>query len=85
MAIEQSMWHVNDVIAYDLMREASNSVQARLIDLARHGDAAAAGEVADVRHATLAVDGYDRAAVDGQTRQLQQRETELAQAATDGR
>jgi hypothetical protein len=83
MAVEQSLWHVNDVVAYDLMRETANSVQARLIDLARNGDMAAARELAEVRRATLAVDGYDRAAVDAYMQHLRQRDTELAQAAHD--
>jgi hypothetical protein len=84
MAAEQSMWHVNDVVAYDLMREASTTVQARLIELACVGDTTATDELVDIRRTTLAVDGYDRAAVDAYTRQLQQRDSELARSAADG-
>jgi hypothetical protein len=84
MAAEQSSWHVNDVVAYDLMRELSSTVQSRLVENGRRGDAAARGELLEVRGATLAVDGYDRAAVDAYTQQLQRRDAELAQAAADG-
>lgn len=83
MVAEQSMWHVNDVVAYDLMRELSSSVQARLLDLVRQGDPSAADSLSEVRDATLAVDGYDRAAVDAYAQQLQQHDTELAQSAAD--
>lgn len=81
MAVEQSMWRVNDIVAYDVMRELSSSVQARLIDRVRDGDEDARTEVLEVRRTTLAVDGYDRLAVEAFTKQLQGRETELAQAA----
>jgi hypothetical protein len=81
MAVEQSMWHVNDIVAYDVMRELSASLQARLIDHVRDGDESARTELLEVRSATLAIDGYDRSAVDAFTRQLQSRDTELAQAA----
>jgi len=81
MAVEQSMWRVNDIVAYDVMRELSASVQARLIDRVRHGDESARTELLEVRRITLAVDGYDRPAVDAFTQQIQARDTELAQAA----
>lgn len=84
MAAEQSSWHVNDVVAYDLMRELSSTIQSRLVESQRRGDAAAYAELLQVRSATLAIDGYDRAAVDGYTEQLQRRDAELAQAAADG-
>ena len=83
MVAEQSTWHVNDVVAYDLMRELSNSVQAHLLDLVRQGDPAAAGSLSEIRRATFAVDGYDRAAVDAYAHQLQQRDTELARSAAN--
>jgi len=82
MAVEQSMWHVNDIVAYDLMRELSASLQARLLERARHGDQSAQTEILNVRRTTSAVDGYDRPAVDSFTQRLQLRETELAQAAS---
>jgi hypothetical protein len=82
MAAPQSMWHVNDVVAYDVMREVSGSLQARLLERLRHGDASAQAELLEVRHTTIAVDGYDRAAVDSYTQQLQLRDAELARAAS---
>jgi hypothetical protein len=83
MVAEQSMWHVNDVVAYDLMRELSSSVQARLLVLVGQGDPIASDDLSKVRRATLAVDGYDRAAVDAYAQQLQERDAELAQSAAD--
>ncbi|MBG6055288.1 hypothetical protein IWX81_001699 [Salinibacterium sp. CAN_S4] len=82
MAAQQSMWHVNDVVAYDVMRELSGGLQARLLDLARDGDRSAHAELLEVRRTTTAVDGYDRAAVDSCTRQLRLRDAELALAAS---
>lgn len=85
MAARQSMWHVNDVVAYDVMRELSSSVQARLLDRIRAGDESARTELLEVRRTTRAVDGYDRSVVDAFTQQLQGRDTELAQAAPGDR
>lgn len=82
MAAEQSMWRVNDVVAYDVMRELAGSVQARLVERLRQGDGSARTELVDVRRATLAVDGYDRAAVDQYAQQLRLRDAELALAAS---
>jgi hypothetical protein len=81
MAVEQSMWRVNDIVAYDVMRELSGSLQARLVERVREGDVAAHDDLIGVRRATEAVDGYDRAAVDQYTRLLQLRDAELAVAA----
>lgn len=80
MAVEQSMWRVNDIVAYDVMRELSGSVQARLLERVRSGDDSARAEVLEVRRATLSVDGYDRAAVEAYTQQLQLRDTELVRS-----
>lgn len=82
MAAEQSTWRVNDIVAYDLMRELANSLQARLLERVRQGDEAAQAEMLDVRRSTNAVDGYDRAAVEMYTQQLQSRDAELAAAAS---
>lgn len=81
MAAEQSMWRVNDIVAYDVMRELSDSLQSRLLERVRKGDDSARTELLEVRRTTIAVDGYDRSAVDAFTQQLQGRDTELAQAA----
>jgi hypothetical protein len=80
MAAQQSMWHVNDIVAYDVMRELSSSVQARLLDRIRAGDDSARAELFEVRQGTLHLDGYDRASVDAYIQQLQQRDDELAGA-----
>lgn len=80
MAAQQSMWHVNDIVAYDVMRELSSSVQARLLDRVRGGDDSARTELTEVRDNTLHLDGYDRASVDAYTQQLQLRDAELAGA-----
>ena len=77
MAAEQSLWHVNDVVAYDAMRELASTVQARLIHLERQGDPAARAELIEVRRATLAVDDF--------TQQLTRRHMELDQAPAYGR
>lgn len=82
MAAAPFAWHVNDVVAYDLMREAATRVQALLID-ARSDSAAE--ELLQVRRATLAIDGFDRAAIDAHTKTLERREHQLVQAASDER
>ena len=80
MVAQQSMWRVNDIVAYDAMRELSGSVQARLVDRVRSGEDSARAELLEVRRTTLGIDGYDRAAVETYTQQLQLRDTELARA-----
>lgn len=80
MAVQDSMWRVNDIVAYDLMRELSSSLQARLVERVSQGDEPARAELLDVRRATCSIDGYDRAAVDLYAQQLQLREAELAVA-----
>jgi hypothetical protein len=85
MATEQSLWRVNDVVAYDVMRELASAVQSRLLELTSDGDESARAELIALRRATFAVDGYDRAAVETFTLRLQQRDTELASATADDR
>ena len=61
-----SAWRVNDVVAYDLMRASATRLTALLLALAdadRGTSNGATGEVAQLRHDVLTVDGYDRAAV----------------------
>jgi hypothetical protein len=72
------MWRVNDVVAYDVMRELSGSVQARLLDRIQRGDESARTDLQDVRLATTHLDGYDRVKVDAYTQQLGLRAVELA-------
>lgn len=83
MAVEQAMWHINDVVAYDAMRELSSSVQALLVDREREGDETARAELLELRRTTLTVDGYDRDAVDAFAKRLQARADDLARAAHD--
>ena len=56
MAVQQSRWRVNDIVAYDVMRELSGSVQARLLERVRSGDDSARAELLEVRRTTLGVD-----------------------------
>ena len=61
-----SPWRANDVVAYDLMREAAVNVFALLHTISRAGGPeadAARDELARLRRDVLAVDAYDRAAV----------------------
>lgn len=83
MVAQQSMWHINEVVAYDVMRELSSSVQARLLDRVRAGDDSAHAELLEVRHNTLHLDGYDRASVDIYAQQLQLRDADLARMDLD--
>lgn len=66
MPQKNSHWRVNDVVAYDRMREDTVNAFALLanaiqIDGQRADDARA--ELASVRDDVLSVDAYDRAAV----------------------
>ncbi|HRP99125.1 MAG TPA: hypothetical protein PK781_01545 [Terrimesophilobacter sp.] len=80
MTVEQAMWHINDVVAYDAMRELSSNVQALLLGRQRDGDPTAHVELLELRRTTLAVDGYDRAAVDAFAQQLRVRADDLTHA-----
>lgn len=84
MAAAASPWHVNDVVAYDAMRQLATTVQARLVEQERRGSGTARAELLEVRSATLAIDGYDRAAVDDYTQQLQRQAANLARTPADG-
>lgn len=78
-------WRVNDTVAYDVMRETAATLTAHLLRIARadgpDSDTARA-ELAEVRRAVLAVNGFDRAAVDAHTSQLLARIAQLSGAAT---
>lgn len=60
-----SPWRVNDVVAYDLMREAAARATALLTVAAQpeNSNADAQNERARLRREVLAVHAYDRAAV----------------------
>lgn len=73
-------WRPDDIVAYEEMRDLAVHLQTRLIATARqHGAGADAArqEAATVRRAILAVDGFDRKAVDAHTRTLALRLTAL--------
>lgn len=78
------MWHVDDVVAYDLMRALADRVQARHLALARSGHPTALAQVRDLRRAILSVDGFDRQAVDAFSTQLQSQERALTLSPSDG-
>lgn len=58
-----SAWRVNDVVAYDAMRESATTLTALLLGAAHHELDVAQADVAQLRGDVLAVDAYDRAAV----------------------
>lgn len=63
---EISGWRVNDVVAYDVMRESAAILTALLIDEANFGAASldsATAEIAHWRCAVETVDGFDRGEV----------------------
>lgn len=77
-----SPWRVNDVVRYDLMREAAARAMALLSAAAQSGesgdsDADARRELARLRREVLAVDAYDRAAVAAVAARIDQRTREL--------
>jgi len=81
MNTETPRWRVNDTVAYDVMRETATALQAQLLELARTDNDAAVettrAEAAAIRDDVFAVDGYDRAAIDAQTKRFTARLAEL--------
>lgn len=75
----RSAWRPDDIVAYEEMRDLAVAAQDILIARARRdvSQAAARTEAARLRHETLAIDGFDRKAVDEHTRRLALRLTEL--------
>lgn len=75
MAAAGSAWRANDVVAYDGMREAANIVIASLLRRSGGSEPEASArltEAAELRHRVLQVSGFDRAAVDKMSAELQQ-------------
>ncbi|MEV5070147.1 hypothetical protein MRBLMI12_001744 [Microbacterium sp. LMI12-1-1.1] len=74
-----SPWRVNDVVAYDLMRDAAARAMALLSAAARTEDsgADARDELVLLRRDVLAVDAYDRAAVAALAARIDRRIREL--------
>lgn len=76
----RSAWRPDDIVAYEEMRDLAVEAQTILIARARRGgpDAETARtEASTMRRETLTVDGFDRRAVDAQTRRLALRLLEL--------
>ena len=76
-----SAWRVSDVVAYDLMRGGATRLTALLLssaDADPGASAGATGEVAQLRHDVLTVDGYDRAEVQALALRINKRIDSLA-------
>lgn len=76
----RSAWRPDDIVAYEEMRDLAMAAQTILIARARRDNARATGaraEATQIQRGTLAVDGFDRKAVDAQTRRLALRLIEL--------
>lgn len=74
-----SAWRVNDVVAYEAMRESATTLTALLLGVASSVDATA--ELAQLRSEVLGVDGYDRAAVVALATRISERILELSESA----
>lgn len=74
-------WHVNDTVAYDSMQERHTMLTYLLITLARTASDTDAAVLRDEmvrwKNDTLAVDGYDRRAIDEHTALIDARVQEL--------
>lgn len=77
MAAGQSAWRVNDAIAYDEMRDRASALASQLLQRARQGSASL-DSVISLRAQANAVDGFDRAAVDQLTAELESRGSNVA-------
>lgn len=75
-----SAWRVSDAVAFEAMRESSAKLIARLLDVARRaGDdaLAARNELFEIRADAVAVDGFDRKAVEALTARFTDRLRDL--------
>ena len=77
MAAGPSAWRVNDAIAYDEMRERASALASQLLQRAQQG-VASPDSVVRLRAQANAVDGFDRAAVDRLTAELESRGSNVA-------
>lgn len=76
MTLEPSAWRTNDAVRFDVAREALNRATAALFELVDRGVLdleVAVGEARDRRLELLAIDGFDRPAVDRFIDELDQR------------
>jgi len=74
---------VNDVVAYDAMKEVATTLTALLFASGDHGSAGSdsvRAELADLRQDVLTVDGYDRGAVAELAVRIRDRVTQLRRA-----
>lgn len=81
MADERSAWRANDIVAYDAVREAANLAIAAVLRLADEGailhDRAVA-EASVILRELLAVDAFDRPALDSLLERFRKRAAEYS-------
>ena len=77
MAAGQSAWRVNDAIACDEMRERASVLASQLLQRAQERGASV-DSLISLRAQANAVDGFDRAAVDLLTAELESRGSNVA-------
>ncbi|GAA4345651.1 hypothetical protein [Microbacterium rhizosphaerae] len=83
----RASWRPDDIVAYEELRDLAVVLETMLVARARADAAAAPGtraEASAVRGETLAIDGFDRKAVDSHTRRLASRIAQLRQEQRDG-
>lgn len=71
-----SAWRVNDAVAFDAMRERSQTLVSLLLDQATSespGAGAAKAELATLQRDLHKIDGFDRRAVDGLAARITER------------
>ena len=78
---ELSGWRVNDVVAYDVMRESAVALATLLVRETRTASEPdrARGELAQLRQDVLTVNAFDRAAVAALAAQLEHRTRKLSE------
>ena len=77
MGAGPSAWRVNDAIAYDEMRNRASALASQIVQQAQQGGASL-DAVISLRAQSNAVDGFDRAAVDRLTAELESRGSNVA-------
>lgn len=76
-------WRVNDVVAYDRMRESASALTSLLLQSSSAATADCSGartELAQLRHVLLSLDGYDRVAVADMAARIDNRIAELMES-----
>lgn len=80
MTLEPSAWRANDTVAFELAREAANTATAVFFDLVDRGDLNLKDAIEGskiVRRELLELNGFDRAAIDTFTKEMDERVTYL--------